>query len=153
VGETRAVVESATDESPPQYVQDRYVDQWTRIQPALEEALRSRADEVREQRSRRMDAKRDTEEQRLRGTLADLKASIQNRLEELEKSEEVEQLRLFDNEERRQFDIDVRALHERIERIDADTEAEVAILRSRYAVRDVHWFPVAVEILVPRGEQ
>ncbi len=65
----------------------------------------------------------------------------------------MEQLRLFDNDERRQFDADVRALRERIERIDPDTESEVAILRSRYAVRDVHWFPVAVEILVPRSEE
>jgi ERCC4-related helicase len=153
VGETRNAVESASDESPQRYVEDRYVDQWYRIRPALEEALRSRADEVRDQRSRRMDAKRDAEEQRLRGTLADLKASIHYRLQELEKSEEVEQLRLFDNDERRQFDADVRALRERIERIDPDTESEVAILRSRYAVRDVHWFPVAVEILVPRSEE
>lgn len=153
VGDTRAAVESATDETPPEHVRDRYVDQWARVQPALEEALRTRADEMREQRSRRMDAKRDTEEKRLRGTLTDLQASIQRRLQELEKSEAVEQLRLFDTDERRQFDADVHALRERVARIGIDTEAEVEILRRRYAVRDVNWFPVAVEILVPRGEQ
>ena len=151
VGETRAAVAAATTTAPPDHVRDRFVDQWSRVQPALQEALRARADEMREQRSRAMDAKRDAEERRLRGTLADLQASIQHRLDELEQSDTVEQLRLFDTDERRQFDADVRALRQRIERIGDDTEAEVEILRRRYAVRDVNWFPVAVEFLVPLG--
>ncbi len=149
VGETRTAFTSATVESPPTHVRDRYVDQWQRVQPALQEALRVRAEEVREQRSRAMDAKRDAEEKRLRGTLADLQSSIQRRLDELEKSESVEQLRLFDSDERSQFDADVRALRYRIEQIGEDVEAEVAVLRRRYDVRDVNWFPVAVEFLAP----
>ena len=100
-----------------------------------------------------MDAKRDAEEKRLRGTLADLQSSIQRRLDELERSDPVEQLRLFDTDERRQFEADVRALRDRVESIGADADKEVEILRRRYAVRDVNWFPVAVEILVPSGER
>jgi hypothetical protein len=99
-----------------------------------------------------MDAKRDAEERRLRGTLADLQEGIRRRLKELETTAAVEQLRLFDTDERRQFDADARALRERIDRIGAETDAEVEILRRRYAVRDVNWFPVAVEILVPKSE-
>ena len=151
VGETKSAVASATVEIPPTHVSNRYVDQWQRVQPALQEALRARAEEMREQRSRAMDAKRDAEEKRLRGTLADLQSSIQRRLDELEKSESVEQLRLFDTDERRQFDADVRALRHRIQRIGDDVDAEVEVLRRRYAVRDVNWFPVAVEYLVPQG--
>jgi hypothetical protein len=153
VGDTRAAVASATDDAPPVHVRDLYANQWERVGPALEEALRARAEEVREQRGRRMDAKRDAEERRLRGTLADLQASIQHRLDELEGSDAVEQLRLFDDDERHQFDVDVKALQERVERIGADVDKEVAILRRRYEVRDVNWFPVAVEILVSRGER
>lgn len=149
VGETRAAIAAATPHRPAEHVVARYVDQWERVRPALEEALRARAEEVREQRSRRMDTKRDTEERRLRGTLADLGASIERRLAELEHTEPVEQLRLFDIDERRQFDADVRALRERVARIAADADTEAAILHRRYAVRDVNWFPVAVEILVP----
>ena len=108
---------------------------------------------MREQRSRAMDAKRDAEERRLRGTLADLQSSIQRRLDELERSDPVEQLRLFDTDERQQFDADVRALRDRVQRIGADVDKEVEILRRRYAVRDVNWFPVAVEFLVPPGER
>ena len=153
VGDTRRAVASTGAKPLPDHVRDRYVDQWKRVRPALQEALRVRAEEMREQRSRAMDAKRDAEEKRLRGTLADLQSSIQRRLDELEKSESVEQLRLFDTDERRQFDTDVRALRDRVERIGADTDKEVEILRRRYAVRDVNWFPVAVEILVPPGEK
>ena len=153
VGETTTAVASAALTMPPDHVRDRYLDQWTRVRPALEDALRVRAEEVREQRNRAMDAKRDAEEKRLRGTLTDLRANIQRRLDELEKSEIVEQLRLFDTGERKQFDADVRALRNRIERIGDDIDAEVEILRRRYDIRDVKWFPVAVEFLVPLGVQ
>lgn len=152
VGETRQAVAAAGDVTPPAHVSDRYVAQWPRVRPALEEALRARAEEVRGQRERRMDDKRDREERRLRGTLAELKESIRRRLAELETSEAVAQLRLFDDDETRRFDADTRALRDRVERLDADVEAEVEVLRRRYAVRDVNWFPVAVEILVPEGE-
>ena len=153
VGDTRTAVASADAQPLPDHVRDRYVDQWKRVRPALQEALRVRAEEMREQRSRAMDAKRDAEEKRLRGTLADLQSSIQRRLDELEKSDPVEQLRLFDTDERHQFEADVRALRDRVESIGADADKEVEILRRRYAVRDVNWFPVAVEILVPSGEK
>ena len=153
VGDTRTAVASVGAQPLPDHVRDRYVDQWSRVRPALQEALRVRAEEMREQRSRAMDAKRDAEEKRLRGTLADLQSSIQRRLDELERSDPVEQLRLFDTDERHQFEADVRALRDRVESIGADADKEVEILRRRYAVRDVNWFPVAVEILVPSGEK
>lgn len=152
VGVTRAAVVSAHAQSVPDHVRDRYVDQWKRVRPALEEALRVRAEEMRQQRGRAMDAKRDAEEKRLRGTLADLQSSIQRRLDELENSDIVGQLLLFDMEERRQFDADIRALRDRVRRIGDEADKEVEILERRYAVRDVNWFPVAVEFLVPRGE-
>ena len=154
VGETQSVIDKALADTPLDHVRDRYIDQWSRIRPALEQALMARAEEVRDQRSRRMDAKRDDEENRLRGTLADLQRSIERRLAEFERSEMVEQLRLpdFDEEERRQFTADVDALRRRIERISSDADREAEILRRRYDVRDVNWFPIAVEILVPTIE-
>ena len=151
VGETRAAAKSAVASPVPGHVRDRYVDQWARVRQPLERALEVRAEEIRQQRSRAIDTKRDAEERRLRGTLEDLKASIERRLDELERSEGVEQLRLFDTEERKRFDADVGALRDRVDRIDADIDTEVGILRRRYAVRDVNWFPVAVEFLVPVG--
>ena len=154
VGETQSVIEKAFTDTPRDHVRDRYIDQWSRIRPALEQALMARAEEVRDQRSRRMDAKRDDEEKRLRGTLTDLRQSIERRLAEFERSELAEQLRLpdFDEEEQRQFKADVDALRKRIERIDSDADREAEILRRRYNVRDVNWFPIAVEILVPATE-
>ena len=152
VGQTRAALASASTRSVPDYIRDRYVDQWQRIRQPLERALRVRAEEIREQRGRAIDAKREAEERRLRGTLEDLKSSIQRRLDELERSDSTEQLRLFDTEERRQFDADVCALRDRVGRIDTDIDTEIGTLRRRYAVRDVNWFPVAVEFLVPMGK-
>ncbi len=153
VGETRAAVASSDTQSMPEHVRARFADQWQRVKPALQEALKSRAEEMREQRNRAMDAKRDVEENRLRGTLTDLQASILRRLDELETSESSAQLRLFDGEERKQFDADVRALRDRVQRIGDDIDSEVEILRRRYDVRDVKWFPVAVEFLIPREER
>lgn len=152
VGETRAAVGSASSQPVPESVSGLYADQWSSVRPTLQNALKARADEMLEQRSRAIDGKRSNEEQRLRGTLEDLKSSILRRLDELERSEHVEQLRLFNTDERRQFDADVRLLRERVERIEDDTEKEVEILQRRYDVRDVNWFPVAVEFLVPGGD-
>ena len=149
VGETRAAVTSAAADPVPDHVQGLYADQWDRVRGPLEQALETRAQDVLDQRNRRMDAKRADEEARLRGTLTDLQASIQRRLDELEQSEHVEQLRLFDTGERQQFDVDVQALRDRIGRIGDDIDKEVEILQRRYEVRDVRWFPVGVEFLIP----
>ncbi|WP_420435491.1 DISARM system SNF2-like helicase DrmD [Candidatus Poriferisocius sp.] len=151
VGETQAVLAARRGDTPPPGVSDKYVDQWQRVRPALEQALAARAEEVRDQRERRLDAKRDREAARLQGTLTDLKTSIQKRLDELESSSDAEQLRLFDAEEREQFEADIAALRRRIHQIDGDMATEVKNLEARYKVRDIHWFPVAVEIVVPLG--
>ena len=154
VGETRAAMRAAHAEAPPDHVRDRYVDQWPRVRPALTVALKARAQEVQAQRERRMDDKRDRETRRVRGTLDDLRISINRRLEELTAEAEAEQLRLFlDDDERCRFGIDIDALRDRLGRIDDDVATEVEALQRRYDVRDVHWFPVAVEILVPAGEE
>ena len=153
VTETRAAATAARDETPPDHVRQRYAGQWRRVRPALEEALRIRADEIRGQRERRMDAKRDREADRLRGTLSDLKTSIRRRLEEIESAALAEQLQLFDPEERQRFETDVAALRSRIERIDDDIAVEIENLHGRYRVRDINWFPVAVELLVPDRER
>lgn len=153
VTETQAAASAARNETPPDHVRQRYAGQWRRVRPALEEALRIRADEIRGQRERRMDAKRDREADRLRGTLSDLKTSIRRRLEEIQSAALAEQLRLFDPEERQRFETDVAALRNRIERIDDDIAAEIGNLHRRYQVRDINWFPVAVELLVPDRER
>ena len=153
VGETQAALAANRGEkSPPGYVENKYIGQWDRVRPALEEALAARASEVKEQRERRLDAKRDREATRLRGTLTDLKTSIQRRLDELESGLDADQLRLFDPEEQERFDADISALRRRIEQIDDDIAQEIENIEKRYAVRDIHWFPVAVEIAVPLGE-
>ena len=135
VGETRAAVTSAGSQPVPDHVRDLYTDQWSRVLTPLQDALEARSQEVLAQRSRRMNDKREREEQRLRGTLTDLQSSIEHRLIELEQSEHVEQLSLFDTGERLQFDVDKQALRDRIERIGDDIEKEVEILRRRYKVR------------------
>lgn len=155
VGETRSAIAAILNaETPTRAVQHRYVDQWPRIRPALESTVSSRAEEVREQRARRLDAKRDREAARLRGTLNDLKLSIQRRLAEVESEATDMQLTLFDNDQDAydRFMVDIDALRDRLDRIDDDIDREVGNLAQRYEVRDIHWFPVAAEILVPMSE-
>ena len=149
VGETRSAVASASSRNVPDAARGLYADQWPQLKDPLQGALAARATEVLDQRSRAMDAKRDTEEKRLRGTLQDLRESILRRLKELQESDTVEQLRLFDTDGHDQIQVDMQALRDRAERIGDDINKEAAILARRYAVRDVNWFPVAVEFLIP----
>ena len=119
----------------------------------LENALRVRAEEIRAQRSRAIDAKRDAEERRLRGTLEGPQVEYPASPRRVGNDPRARSsLRLFDTEERRQFDADVGALRDRVSRIDTDIDTEVGILRRRYEVRDVklvsRW---AVEFLIPAG--
>ena len=86
VGETRAAVAFAGSQPVPGHVCDLYADQWSRVRTPLQDALEARAQEVLDQRSRRMNDKRTREEKRLRGTLTDLQSSIERRLNELEQS-------------------------------------------------------------------
>ena len=87
----------------------------------------------------------------MRGTLNDLRVSIQRKLQEFEDEAAGLQLTLFEDDadgyERLRVDMD--ALRERFARIDDDIDREVGNLQRRYEVRDIHWFPVAAEILVP----
>ena len=152
VSETRRAVSSTDSRPVPGHVRDRYVDQWTRVRTALENALVSRAGEVLRQRSRAIEDKRDNEEKRLRGTLEDLQASILLRLSKLE-AETSPQLRLFNTEDHRQYQADMDALDRRAQKIGDDIDKEVEILRRRYEVRDVNCFPVAAELLVPLRER
>ena len=151
VTQTRAAVASAATGEVPAPVRDFCVGQWHRVRPALEEALAVRADDVLQQRSDAMSAKRDREKHRLQQTLLELQASIRSQIAELDRSDTVAQLSLFDGDERTRFDADMDALRRRADRIGDDIAEEVAILHRRYEVRDVNWFPVAVEFLVPRG--
>ena len=52
----------------------------------------------------------------------------------------------------RQIQADIQALRDRAERIGEDIEKEAKILQRRYEVRDVNWFPVAVEFLIPKEQ-
>ncbi len=153
VGETRTAAAAAYDDTPPDHVRDRYAGQWPRVRPALKKALKTRAGEIRGQRERRMDDKRDREAERLHGTLNDLKTSIIRHLEQIESGSLFEQLPLFDPEERQRFETDITALRNRIERIDGDIAIEIENLHQRYQVRNIKWFPVAVELLVPARER
>ncbi len=63
-----------------------------------------------------------------------------------------QQLALFDAEERERFQSDIAVLRRRLGEIDDDIKREVDNLMARYKVRGIHWFPVAVEIVVPLGE-
>src|SRR5262249_49218280 len=127
VGDTRAAVVATTDVAPPAHIRDLYVGQWDRIRPALEDALRARADEVRDQRGRKMDAKRDAEEKRLRQTLIDLQAAMSKQLAEFERKERVEQMSFWEEDERRRFNTDVKRLRERVDQLEVDVDKEVGI--------------------------
>lgn len=56
------------------------------------------------------------------------------------------------DEERERFQTDIAALSRRLDEIDDDIDREVHNLMARYKVRNIHWFPVAVETVVPLGE-
>lgn len=99
-----------------------------------------------------MDDKRDREERRLRANLGELKEAIRKRLDDLERS--MTSTNSASSTPRTAASpMPTSAPCGSASNASTTTsKPEVGILRRRYAVRDVNWFPVAVEILVPVEE-
>ena len=151
VGDTRSAVASASSQAVPEASRDRYVDQWAASHGAAPgSARRPRRRSASAAQPRHGRQTRHRGEAPARNTPG-LQASILRRLDELQQSDTVEQLRLFDDGHR-QIQADIQALRDRAKRIDDDIEKEAAILQRRYKVRDVNWFPVAVEFLIPEEQ-
>lgn len=144
-GELWRALDAQTDAVVSAPMQQRLAAQWPKHVDALNDALRVRERE-RSTSLHKLLADRETKEiTDLRTVLTELRATI---LAEL-RQPEVEQLSLFTDPEREQFEINKASLQARVDRIPSEIEQETAAIHARYANPQSRLFPVAVTYLVP----
>ena len=79
--------------------------------------------------------------------MTELRQSI---LDELADDEEPQQLSLFSDAERDQFDRNRSSLQARVDEIPEEIEQETALIRARFADPTARLFPLAITFLVPK---
>lgn len=149
VGQTSAALQAATGGLPSERIQAELTGLWGTIEGPLFAALESRAGERVESLARVLDEAADAEGAAIEAVLNQLRQSISEQLDALEDSDAAAQLRLFDEDERGQWERDLDALRRRIDEIPAEIEAEKGAIRDRYASPRPLLFPAAVTFVVP----
>jgi hypothetical protein len=126
-------------------MQQRLLQLWDRITPALIQALEARMRDRTSSLQRRLVERADKEAQDMAAILTELKRAIERELVE----PAYQQLSLFSNPEREQFERNRDFLRARAEAIPDEMVRETAAIRARYADPQPRMFPVAVTFLVP----
>lgn len=145
VGETDQALAAAGDDVPDARQVAELADMWDDIADPLANALAYRARTRAESLEAVLARRADDEVATISAVLSDLQATIEAELEE----PEVEQLALFDPDERAQYTRDVDALRRRLDAIPGEIEDETAVIRRRYEATEPRSFPAAVTFLVP----
>jgi hypothetical protein len=146
VGEVDKLIAAATDEQPIESMQDHLLSLWDKIATPLGQSLEARMKDRTSGLQKKLSERADKEAEDIKTILEELKKSIDRELKE----PEYQQLSLFDDNERDQFERNKDFLRERSKSIPAEIETETAAIKARYANPQPRMFPVAVTFLVPQ---
>jgi superfamily II DNA or RNA helicase len=146
VGQVAEALAAATDEEPSEATKKRFLKLWGEIAPSLQQALTARMSDRTKGLEKRLQERAAKEAGDIESILSELKRSIEAELEE----PEYQQLELFSDPEREQFEWNKDFLRDRVKQIPGEIERETAAIRARFADPQARMFPVAVTFLVPQ---
>jgi superfamily II DNA or RNA helicase len=147
VGETKAALQSASNVSVPENIQERFRSLWPKHQEPLMSALEARLVERTKNLQQNFEEIAGKEVDKLRKVMTELQRAIR---EELDSKDGAQMLLDLGGDERAQRDRDLAALRRRFDEIPGEIEKESAHLRDRYRNPSARLFPVAVTYLIPR---
>ncbi len=147
VSDVQRVLDAVRTQPVSPALQERLATQWSKVEPALLQSLEVRGRERAESLRRVLHERMEQEMKDITAILTELRTAI---LDEL-KQPEVEQLSLFSDPEREQFERNRDSLQARVNQIPSELEQETAAIRARYADPQARLFPVAVMFVVPEG--
>jgi ERCC4-related helicase len=145
VGQVRDALAAALPGEPPDDVKRRLIELWPKHSASLIKSLEARMEDRAGGLQRELAERADKEVGDITAILTELRKTIQAELDELE----YQQLSLFSDPERDQFERNRDALKARVRSIPEEIERETAAIRSRFAAPQPRLFPVAVTYLVP----
>lgn len=145
VGELDKLLAVATDDEAYEPMEKHLLELWDKIAPPLAQSLEARMKDRTSGLQKKLGERAEKEAQDIRAILLELKKAIDAELNE----PAYQQLSLFDDLEKDQFERNKDFLRERSKAIPAEIERETAAIKSRYADPQPRMFPVAVTFLVP----
>lgn len=145
VGELDKLVGAATNDDAYEPMQKRLLSLWENFAPSLAQSLEVRMKDRTSGLQKKLSERADKEADDIQAILLELKKAIDTELDE----PEYEQLTLFNDPEKEQFERNRDFLRARSKAIPDEIKRETAAVKSRYADPQPRMFPVAVTFLVP----
>ena len=145
VGEVEKLLAEAGNDEAYEPMQKRLLELWDKIAPSLGQSLEAHMKDRTSGLQKKLAERADKEAQDIEAILTELKKAIETELAE----PEYEQLALFDDPEKEQFERNRDFLRARVKAIPDEIKRETTAIRSRYADPQPRMFPVAVTFLVP----
>jgi hypothetical protein len=145
LGELEKLMAAATDDEAYEPMQKQLLKLWDKFASPLAQSLEARMKDRTSGLQKKLGERATKEAQDIEAILLELKRAIDTELDEPED----EQLSLFDDLEKNQFERNRDFLRDRSKAIPTEIERETAAIRSRFADPQPRMFPVAVTFLVP----
>jgi len=145
VGQVTEALAAVTDDEPSDAVKAKLLELWDQLAPSLTQAVTARVKDRTSGLEKKLAERADKEAADIESILLELKRSIETELND----PEYQQLELFSDPEREQFDRNKDLLRARVKEIPGEIERETAALRAKYTNPEPRMFPVAVTFLVP----
>ena len=145
LGELEKLLAAATNDEATEPMQKHLLELWDKFAPALAQSLEARMKDRASGLQKKLGERAEKEAEDIKAILLELKKAIDNELSD----PEYQQLSLFDDLEKDQFERNKDFLRDRSKAIPAEIERETAAIKSRYADPQPRMFPVAVTFLVP----
>lgn len=149
VSETKAALDTATDNPAPAPIEARFQTLWSKQRDALLAALEARRAERTKNLEKNLEELAEKEVSKLKTVMTELHRAIQAELER----KDGQQLLLDlggDEPGKQQRERDLTSLRNRLKEIPEEIERECGYIRSRFANPSARLFPVAVTWLIPR---
>jgi ERCC4-related helicase len=145
IGEVEQLAIAGTDEVPFEPMKQRLLELWDQVAPSLAQSLEARMRDRTSGLQKKLTERAQKEVQDIEAILNELKKAIEAELAE----SDYQQLALFDDPEREQFERNRDFLHSRAKAIPEEIKHETSAILSRFADPTPRMFPVAVTFLVP----
>ena len=145
VSQTQALLEAMTLAEPAEHIRSRLLSFYSKIAPALANALEARGRDRMEGIHKLLAERADFEARSIQSIMSELANAIRKEVDE----PEFRQLELWTSEEREQLERNMEALRRRLKAIPDEIEQEQKAIHRRFADPQVRLFPVAVAFLVP----
>jgi hypothetical protein len=145
VGQVADALAAATDDEPSKKVKKTLLGLWENLASPLSQSLTSRMKDRTSGLEKKLAERADKEAADIESILTELKRTIEDELDD----PDYQQLELFNNSEKEQFERNKDALRARAKEIPDEIKRETAAVRVRFADPEPRMFPVAVTFLVP----